>query len=184
MGNDGAAEISWQPWGMQIGKARALPSTPRALLPHRVVVAFQGFPRASFLFLRAFPPSRGNVILLFKTGVYFGKVMQKLATMIRNLATSPRVSLTQSSVFYYISFFFCGGEQRNIILHSNCEIHFFVIIGEKLKGKRLDLNVHLDRRQYNDVETLTNTYLNINFINYLVIKNSVTKFLLKNCKNC
>lgn len=108
--------------------------------------------------------------------------MQKLATMIRNLATSPRVSLIQSSVFY-ISFFFCGGEQRNIILHSNCEIHFFVIVGEKLKGKRLDLNVHLDRRQYNDVETLTNTYLNINFINYLVIKNSVTKFLLKNCKN-
>lgn len=145
MGNDVAAEISWQPWGMQIGKARALPSPPRALLPHRVVVAFQGFPRASFLFLRAFPPSRGNVILLFKTGMYFGKVMQKLATMIRNLATSPRVSLTQSSVFYYISFFFCSGEQRNIILHSNCEIHFFVIIGEKLKGKRLDLNVHLDR---------------------------------------
>ena len=68
--------------------------------------------------------------------------MQKLATMIRNLATSPRVS--PARVIRLLDFSFCGGEQRNIIFHSSCEIHFFVIVGEKLRGERLDLNVQSD----------------------------------------
>lgn len=66
--------------------------------------------------------------------------MQKLATMIRNLATSSRVPRPCHQSFTSFSFSW----QRNIIFHSNCEIQFFlVVVGEKLRGKRSDLDVRL-----------------------------------------
>lgn len=119
-----------------------------ALLPRRVV-AFQGFPRGFVLISTCiFPPSRGNIILLFKTGCAVWKSNAETryndSQFSNFFSRSPPVSSE-----FYIFFLLYGGKQRNIIFHSNCEIQFFlVVVGEKLRGKRSDLDVAYEILQY------------------------------------
>lgn len=121
-------EISWQPWEMQIGKARSFAP------PCRRVSRFS----SSFVLISTciFPPSRGNIILLFKTGCAVWKSNAETryndSQFSNFFSRSPPVSSE-----FYIFFLLYGGKQRNIIFHSNCEIQFFpVVVGEKLRSWR------------------------------------------------